>query len=95
MNACNAMESRNLLEDGVQSTEARATWLKEMQGPDSFVLRTTGAQRWLAEDSVYEGQCTYRFDVSLSTGGAFWLELWHMYTVSRAVGSNMALANSP
>lgn len=95
MNACNAMESRNLLEDGVQSTEARATWLKEMQGPDSFVLRTTGAQRWLAEDSVYEGQCTYRFDVSLSTGGAFWLELWHMYTVSRAVGSYVALANSP
>lgn len=51
------------------------------QGPDSFLLRTNGAQRWVSEKAVYEGDCTYRFDISLNNGGAVWLELWWNYGV--------------
>ena len=61
----------------------RAEWLRWQSGPDSFLLRTSGAQRWASENSVYEGACNSRFDVSLSNGGQVWLELWWIYTVSR------------
>ena len=68
------------LEIPIQDT-TRAEWLRSDKGPDSFLLRTTGAQRWASENSAYEGSCTSRFDISLSNGGQVWLELWHMYTV--------------
>lgn len=51
-------------------------------GPDTFLLRTNGAQRWVTEKAVYEGSCTYRFDVTLHNGGTVWLELWWLYEVS-------------
>ncbi|OCF31587.1 hypothetical protein I316_06786 [Kwoniella heveanensis BCC8398] len=55
-------------------------FLKEHRGPDSFFLRTSGAQRWVSELSDYEGDCSYRFDVTLSNGGPVWLELYWFYT---------------
>ncbi|WVR09701.1 hypothetical protein IAU60_006777 [Kwoniella sp. DSM 27419] len=60
--------------------EKLAAWLYDSKGPDSFFLRTDGAQRWVSEMSVYEGACTSRFDVTLSNGGPVWLELWWSYT---------------
>jgi len=36
---------------------------------------------WGSEISVYEGNCTYRFDVSLNNGGPVWIELIWEYTV--------------
>jgi hypothetical protein len=67
------------------STEERQDWLRKERGPDSFMLRTSGAQRWGSEISVYEGNCTYRFDVSLNNGGSVWIELVWEYTVRLSI----------
>lgn len=63
------------------STPERVESLRYDRGPDSFLIRTNGAQRHASEVSRYEGECTYRFDVTLSNGGPVWLELWWRYTV--------------
>lgn len=63
------------------STPERLEVLRYARGPDSFLLRTNGAQRHGSEVSQYEGECSYRFDVTLSNGGPVWLELWWRYTV--------------
>jgi len=74
--------------DRLQSLKVLATdpgteqWLREEKGPDSFLLRTNGAQRWVSELSLYEGECRHRFDVTLANGGPIWLELFWLYTVS-------------
>jgi hypothetical protein len=57
-------------------------YLKEELGPDTFMLRVSGGQRWTSEAARYRGDCRWRFDVTLSNGGDMWLELWHTYTVS-------------
>ena len=82
------------LEIPVQN-ETRAEWLRWSKGPDSFLLRTTGAQRWASENSAYEGSCTSRFDISLSNGGQVWLELWWMYTVRQRVDRVVAALFDP
>lgn len=74
---CAAVESAELPSE---DDEVRA-WFRSM-GPDSFMLRTSGAQRWQSVRHRYEGKCTYSFDVSLSNGGDAWLEVWWGYTVS-------------
>lgn len=58
-------------------------YLKEELGPDTFMLRISGGQRWASEAPRYLGDCKWRFDVSLSNGGDMWLELWHSYEVRR------------
>lgn len=63
------------------SDSSKEQWLRQEKGPDSFLLRTNGAQRWVSELSVYEGQCRSRFDVTLANGGPIWLELFWLYTV--------------
>jgi hypothetical protein len=90
--ACNSFSVRISECDRLESMEPPTNegadttgWMKYQQGPDSFMLRTSGAQRWVDESSVYEGSCSSRFDVSLSNGGAVWLELWFRFTVSRSV----------
>lgn len=52
-------------------------------GPDLFMIRTNGAQRYASVDSIYEGNCTYRFNVSLSSAGPVWLDIWLVYEASR------------
>jgi hypothetical protein len=68
------------IEPPVSSPESKQ-WLRERKGPDSYFLRTNGAQRWVSELSVYEGECRSRFDVTLTNGGPVWLELFWLYTV--------------
>lgn len=74
---CRAVESGDLptIDDDIRE------WMK-VRGPDSFLLRTSGAQRWATSQHRYEGSCSYAFDVSLSNGGPVWLELWFGYEVS-------------
>jgi hypothetical protein len=76
---CSEMEAR---EFNFTLSAEREDWMRNKQGPDSFSIRTSGAQRWAAEDSFYQGDCKYKFDVTLSNGGPVWLQLWHLYEVS-------------
>ncbi|KAJ9100474.1 hypothetical protein QFC21_003513 [Naganishia friedmannii] len=54
-------------------------YIKDELGPDTFMLRVSGGQRWTSEFPRYLGNCSWRFDVSLSNAGDIWLELWHSY----------------
>jgi hypothetical protein len=74
---CERLEN---IDPPVASSE-RKEWLRNKKGPDSFFLRTNGAQRWVSEASVYEGSCRSRFDVTLGNGGSIWMELFWLYTV--------------
>lgn len=81
----------NNQEDYCKSMETRSNmshhpdvlrYIKDELGPDTFMLRISGGQRWTSEFPTYLGNCSWRFNVSLSNGGDIWLELWHSYTVS-------------
>jgi hypothetical protein len=57
------------------------SWMKAERGPDAFWLRTDGAERYSDGWSVYEGDCSYRFDVALQNPGETIIQLWHMHEV--------------
>lgn len=80
---------RLLALDPPASSSSIKQWLRQEKGPDSFLLRTNGAQRWVSELSVYEGECRSRFDVTLANGGPIWLELFWLYTVSSLIPDPM------
>lgn len=75
--ACRIAESRT----NMTTNPDILRYLREELGPDTFMLRISGGQRWASEAPVYRGHCRWRFDVSLSNGGDMWLELWHSYEV--------------
>lgn len=77
--ACRLAESRT----DMSLDQDVLRYIKEELGPDTFMLRISGGQRWTSEMPRYMGGCKWRFDVSLSNGGDMWLELWHSYEVSR------------
>ena len=77
--ACEAMESAPVQ---ISTDSSFEQFVRRERGPDSFLIRTDGAERWASEWSVYEGDCTYSFDVQLSNGGQFYLESWWSYQVS-------------
>lgn len=76
--ACRQAESRSAM----SLDQDVLRYIKDELGPDTFMLRISGGQRWTSEMPQYLGGCHWRFDVSLSNGGDTWLELWHSYTVS-------------
>lgn len=69
-----------------RSHEPGLVKLLRKSGPDLFMIRTNGAQRHASVDSVYESNCTYRFDFSPSSGGPVWLDVWLVYEVGRESG---------
>lgn len=77
--ACRLAESRT----DMSLDQDVLRYIKEELGPDTFMLRISGGQRWTSEMPRYLGGCKWRFDISLSNGGDMWLELWHSYEVSR------------
>lgn len=74
---CKSMETRSNMSHDPEVLR----YIKDELGPDTFMLRVSGGQRWTSEFPRYLGNCSWRFDVSLSNGGDIWLELWHSYTV--------------
>lgn len=68
-------------------------YIKDELGPDTFMLRISGGQRWTSEMPRYMGNCKWRFDVSLSNGGDMWMELWHSYEVSLCSASACHVAD--
>jgi hypothetical protein len=82
--ACRIAESRT----NMTTNPDVSRYLQEELGPDTFMLRISGGQRWTSELPRYLGHCRWRFDVSLSNGGDMWLELWHTYEVSTLMAQN-------
>lgn len=56
-------------------------WIRRNLGPDTFEIRTDGAERVAGQAAVYEGDCRWRFDVQLRNAGPVWLSAWHTYEV--------------
>jgi hypothetical protein len=61
---------------------ALSRWMRKERGPDAFYLRTDGAERYASIYNMYEGQCTYSFDVRLKNPGDTYLQIWWTYEVS-------------
>lgn len=55
---------------------ALTRWMREERGPDTFYLRTDGAERYASVYSTYNGQCSYSFDVRLKNPGDTYLQIW-------------------
>lgn len=87
--ACRIAESRT----NMTTNSDVLRYLQEELGPDTFMLRISGGQRWTSEAPRYQGNCQWRFDVNLSNGGDMWLELWHSYEVSSSLVSIGQLAH--
>ena len=51
------------------------------RGPDTFWRRVDGAERISTQRSVYEGGCSYRFDVPVRNAGDLYVELFHAWEV--------------
>jgi hypothetical protein len=76
------------LEDGPRQLSLDADLdarIRRELGPDAFEIRTDGAERWGSAEAVYEGDCSWRFDVQLRAAGLVWLEAWHSYAVRERV----------
>jgi hypothetical protein len=61
---------------------ALTRWMREQRGPDAFYIKTDGAERYASESAMYEGQCTYSFDVRLKNPGDTYMSIWWTYEVS-------------
>lgn len=59
-------------------------WMREQMGPDTFYLRTDGAERYASVMPKYEGGCSYAFDVRLKNPGDVFLQIWWTEQVSYA-----------
>lgn len=62
-------------------SKALSDWVRNERGPDAFLMRTDGAERYGSTWSTYEGNCSYRFDVSLHNSGPVYLEVWNTFQV--------------
>lgn len=59
-------------------------WIKENRGPDAFLVRTDGAERFATVSDSYEGNCSYAFDIRLKNPGTLYLQAWWTFSVSLA-----------
>ena len=75
--ACARIEERG---PQVDDEEVRKL-VRTTRGPDTFWLRVDGAERISTQRSVYEGGCSYRFDVPVRNAGDLYVELFHAWEV--------------
>lgn len=57
-------------------------WMRRERGPDSFYVRTDGAQRTGTVYNSYEGNCNYIYDIQLRNPGDVYLQAWWTEEVS-------------
>lgn len=57
------------------------SWIRKTRGPEAFLIRTDGAQRYASTWSDYHGNCSYSFDVQLKNAGHVFLQAWHTFSV--------------
>ncbi|KAG9012166.1 hypothetical protein FRB90_006815 [Tulasnella sp. 427] len=55
-------------------------WIKDNRGPDAFLVRTDGAERFATVSDTYEGNCSYAFDIRLKNPGPVYLQTWWTFT---------------
>ncbi|KAG8976795.1 hypothetical protein FRC05_003145 [Tulasnella sp. 425] len=55
-------------------------WIKENRGPDAFLVRTDGAERFATVSDSYEGNCSYAFDIRLKNPGIVYLQAWWTFS---------------
>ena len=58
------------------------TFMRNERGPDAFLIRTDGAERFASVWSKYNGSCAYTFDVDLRNAGDVYLQVWRTFQVS-------------
>ncbi|KAJ7583977.1 hypothetical protein C8J56DRAFT_196072 [Mycena floridula] len=51
-------------------------WMRTQRGPDSFYVRTDGAERYATVYGTYEGSCSYTYDLRLKNPGEILLQTW-------------------
>ncbi|KAG8951341.1 hypothetical protein FRC00_007306 [Tulasnella sp. 408] len=59
-----------------------SNWIKANRGPDAFLVRTDGAERYATVSDTYEGNCSYSFDIRLKNPGMVYLQVWWTFSVS-------------
>jgi hypothetical protein len=60
---------------------ALTRWMRKQRGPDAFYIKTDGADRYASESAMYEGRCTYSFDVRLKNPGDTYVSIWWTFEV--------------
>ncbi|KAI5834331.1 hypothetical protein K523DRAFT_412494 [Schizophyllum commune Tattone D] len=76
----NQEECARVEEQGPQADrEDVREFVQTERGPDTFWLRVDGAERTSTQRSVYEGGCSYRFDVPVRNAGDLYVELFHAW----------------
>ncbi|KAJ7583783.1 hypothetical protein C8J56DRAFT_1054311 [Mycena floridula] len=51
-------------------------WMRTQRGPDSFYVRTDGAERYATVYGTYEGSCSYTYNLRLKNPGEIILQTW-------------------
>ncbi|KAE9411328.1 hypothetical protein BT96DRAFT_911943 [Gymnopus androsaceus JB14] len=51
-------------------------WMRTQRGPDSFYVRTDGAERYSNVLGKYEGNCSYVYDIRVKNPGDILLQTW-------------------
>ncbi|KIO33629.1 hypothetical protein M407DRAFT_231788 [Tulasnella calospora MUT 4182] len=55
-------------------------WIRDTRGPDAFLVRTDGAERYATISDTYEGNCSYAFDIRLKNPGTVYLQVWWTFS---------------